>query len=351
MSQEVGRKAPTREEIAMVERTGEISLKVTLQEAIDASKLDKPTFTAFKERLDTLGIEMVANIQSTGRVSGISFKMGDQVMKGSALGKKYSWANLCKEVEYEPSRDHEAIRGRKTEPGPRYVGPIQSPELPMGTGPGGSTAEHAGVPGSRDEVRRGQQAAAARVDRVAKEILGRNCEETRERGQELGSGIRGHQADHAPRGPGLENRPGSSVPARDGSGLETGNPQPTRRRETGELLPTVGAGDGSGRTQRRASQPKSPGRTTPETTVSDLKEWRKRYANTRRIPGPGFQLGRTRKVQSTGESRVDRVTREGAARVEVAYRRARRSASERVGSLRARLSANVGRLFQRAKEL
>ena len=351
MSQEVGRKAPTRDEIAMVERTGQDSLKMTLQGAVDASKAGKPTLTAFKERLEALGVDLVANVQSTGRVSGISFKMGDQVMKGSALGKKYSWANLAKEIDYEPSRDHEAIRGRKAaEPG-REVRPIQPVEPAMGTGPGGSAVDHAGVPGGRNQIRHGEQAAAARVERIAKEVLKRGREEAGRHSLSPGAEVWSHRGDHPQGRIGVEGRLDSGFSARVGVGMEAGDAQPTRRRETSELLPAAGAGDGAGRPQRWAVQPKSVGGAAPEKMSELLAEWRKSYANTRCIPGPGFQLGRTRKVSTDGESRVDRAAREGAARVEVAHRRARRTASERVGGLRARFGAHVGRMLERAKEL
>jgi hypothetical protein len=43
--------------------------------------------THFLGRLDAAGVQAVPNIAKTGHVSGITYLLGDEPMKGSDLGK------------------------------------------------------------------------------------------------------------------------------------------------------------------------------------------------------------------------------------------------------------------------
>jgi hypothetical protein len=104
-SQEVGQKAPTHGELELMKQTQQPSTKLRLQETINAARVGKPEFGVFLERLQLQGVGIQANIQSTGRVSGISFDLNGQAMKGSALGKKFSWKSIIKDVQYEENRD------------------------------------------------------------------------------------------------------------------------------------------------------------------------------------------------------------------------------------------------------
>lgn len=64
----------------------------------------KLTTREFIERLRAEGIEARPNIASTGRVNGFSFSHGDDKYTGSKVGAK--WAQLQKEIDYQPSRDN-----------------------------------------------------------------------------------------------------------------------------------------------------------------------------------------------------------------------------------------------------
>lgn len=105
------RKKLTKNEIEQALRTGEEPVRQRLQRLLDQAMQDKPTITAFIERLQAAGVSVQVNMASTGRVSGISFSLDGISFKGSALGKKYSWAGLQKAgISYEQDRDSEKLR-------------------------------------------------------------------------------------------------------------------------------------------------------------------------------------------------------------------------------------------------
>lgn len=114
MSREVMRAAPTRGEQEVFERTGKMSAKVSLQGHVERVLREQPTATEFIEKLQRVGVETIPNLQSTGRVSGISFRQGEELMKGSDLGRGFSWGALQKRgLNYEPERDRPAMEAAK----------------------------------------------------------------------------------------------------------------------------------------------------------------------------------------------------------------------------------------------
>lgn len=64
----------------------------------------KLTPQEFIERLRAEGVEARPNIASTGRVNGFSFSQGEHKYTGSKVSAK--WAQLQKELDYQPSRDN-----------------------------------------------------------------------------------------------------------------------------------------------------------------------------------------------------------------------------------------------------
>jgi len=104
-------RGPTGNELRMMQRTGEPSIKMQLQAALDAELRHTPTATELIKNLDAQGINVIPRLQSAEEVSGILFELGDKVMKGSALGKGYSWQGLQKRgLSYEREADSEAIK-------------------------------------------------------------------------------------------------------------------------------------------------------------------------------------------------------------------------------------------------
>ena len=110
MSREVMRAAPTRGEQEVFDRTGRMSAKLSLQGHVERALRDGPTATEFIEKLQRVGVEVIPNLQSTGRVSGVSFREGEELMKGSDLGRGFSWGALQKRgLDYDQNRDRPAV--------------------------------------------------------------------------------------------------------------------------------------------------------------------------------------------------------------------------------------------------
>ncbi len=99
-------------EIRHLERTGEVSARLRLQDLLDRAAADRPTMTAFLERLRGAGVEVAARVATTGHVSGISYGLEGTSLRGSALGRAYSWRGLQERlgVDYRPERDLDAVR-------------------------------------------------------------------------------------------------------------------------------------------------------------------------------------------------------------------------------------------------
>ncbi len=114
MSKDVMRAAPTRAEKEVFERTGELSVKLSLQGHVEQALRDGPTATEFIERLQRVGVGVIPYVRDTGRVSGVTFRQGDELMKGSDLGRGFSWGGLQKRgLDYDQECDRPAIEAAK----------------------------------------------------------------------------------------------------------------------------------------------------------------------------------------------------------------------------------------------
>ncbi|WP_126675763.1 relaxase/mobilization nuclease domain-containing protein [Escherichia coli] len=103
------RKRISRNEQMLSERTGVPCPKKSLQQIIDKSLADTPDLLTFIKRLEEAEVGWTANVASTGKMNGFSFEYTGIAFKASQLAKSYSWANLQKQLNYNP--DHlEALR-------------------------------------------------------------------------------------------------------------------------------------------------------------------------------------------------------------------------------------------------
>lgn len=99
------KKSPTGNELNMTIRTGTPSERMLLQELVAAALSGKPSFPTFWHRLLDAGVTPIPSIATTGRVSGISFQYEQGLpMKGSDLGKGYSWPALAKQLNFAASQ-------------------------------------------------------------------------------------------------------------------------------------------------------------------------------------------------------------------------------------------------------
>lgn len=106
-----GRKQLKKGEIEMALRKEEQPPKLKLQNIIDEA-LSNGDLTAvkFAETLALSGVEVKANLASTGTFNGFSYAIDGIAFKGSKLGKAYSWKQLEERgVKYEQDRDYQGL--------------------------------------------------------------------------------------------------------------------------------------------------------------------------------------------------------------------------------------------------
>ncbi len=104
------KKSLDQKEIEKTLRTGNVPIKLILQDEIgNAIKKAKDT-AEFVKILKEKNISPRFNVsKTTGRVSGISFRYEAVIYKGSSLGKKYSWNNIIKHIDYGQTRDRAIV--------------------------------------------------------------------------------------------------------------------------------------------------------------------------------------------------------------------------------------------------
>lgn len=96
----------SQNEAMFEQRTGEICNKKQLQVILDENLADTPSVEIFIKRLEEEKVQWKANLSSTGKMNGLSFELNGISFKASQLGKKYSWNNLQKKLNYQPERDN-----------------------------------------------------------------------------------------------------------------------------------------------------------------------------------------------------------------------------------------------------
>jgi Relaxase/Mobilisation nuclease domain len=105
-------RAPTRGEDRMLRDRGILSEKLQLKALIREAAQGSPTMTEFLTRLQTCGVQARPNLARTGHVSGVSYRLEHVAVKGSHLGRAYSWEGLQRTfgVRYDPTRDLRAVQ-------------------------------------------------------------------------------------------------------------------------------------------------------------------------------------------------------------------------------------------------
>lgn len=103
------RRKPRKGERQVIERSGEQSVRVRLQEILDAALLDRPSLLEFLQRLAAWNVRAIPNLASTGTMNGFSFSLDGVNMKASALGAHYKWAELQQVLAYHPEHDRHLL--------------------------------------------------------------------------------------------------------------------------------------------------------------------------------------------------------------------------------------------------
>jgi hypothetical protein len=110
-SREVDRRALTSEELRCALRTNRPSARMLLQEIIEQEAKKSLTMTTFANNLRSRGVEIIPNMASTGKISGLSFKHNGETMKGSDLGRGYTFSGILKRgIHYDMIRDNNALQ-------------------------------------------------------------------------------------------------------------------------------------------------------------------------------------------------------------------------------------------------
>jgi hypothetical protein len=102
-----GVRAPTRGEDRMLRDRGLLSEKEKLKGLIQEAARGRPSMTEFIHRLENRGVQVRPNLARTGHVSGISYRLDRVAVKGSTLGRDFSWDGLQRVhgVRYDRGRD------------------------------------------------------------------------------------------------------------------------------------------------------------------------------------------------------------------------------------------------------
>src|SRR5690606_6648559 len=102
-------RAPDKDELEMVQRTGRASRKMVLQEKVNSALLKSRTLKSFVNHLEQAAVQVLFNQASTGRGSAIAYCMDDFMAKGQALCSRFKWANINNSIDYEQTSDSPEI--------------------------------------------------------------------------------------------------------------------------------------------------------------------------------------------------------------------------------------------------
>ena len=161
-SRQAQERAMTKNELEMMKRTDEPSVKMKLQIIIKNALSQKPNAEQFIQQLDAQGINILFNQASTGFVSGISYGYEGMQFKGAHLGNAYKWQAVKNVISYEQERDRTAI----------YQANVRTSEQQSARagrsaarGTGGTDADTKVTAGNRKDV---QQGAGKLQDQIGK---------------------------------------------------------------------------------------------------------------------------------------------------------------------------------------
>ncbi|AGA79732.1 relaxase/mobilization nuclease domain-containing protein [Echinicola vietnamensis] len=121
-SKEAKIKAPNKDEIEMVMRTGKPSKKMVLQQIVGEALNQTNTMADFIQKVEVAGANLLFNQASTGRVSGVAYCYGGFKAKGQSLGNQFKWKNIANTLNYEQTRDRQAIGQANTRTTSKYPG-------------------------------------------------------------------------------------------------------------------------------------------------------------------------------------------------------------------------------------
>lgn len=111
-SRQARERAMTKNEMEMMKRTNDPSVKMWLQATIKKALEDNAGMTTqeFISALESKGINLLFNQASTGYVSGVSYGYEGFLVTGNKLGNDFKWTTIKNTINYIQERDRTAIR-------------------------------------------------------------------------------------------------------------------------------------------------------------------------------------------------------------------------------------------------
>lgn len=247
----------TRGELNKAARTGQEPPRQALRRILDAAAEGKPSAVEFAERVEVAGVEVRANLASTGKMSGFSFGYQGESYAASRVADRFRWGNLSKKVSYVEDRDSQSLErfkpGKTADPGNQDgSGATTRPELNQSADQPDQTDDRAtdgGQPGSNK-----RDGAAPVVRGVGSDTDGVQQTDSRSgRPDQSGDGIHGDdqrssedrdtgsahvdkRRNGAPGGAGEQRQPGRGNSQRIGrEGQKTGSGRQHSRAQHGQV--------------------------------------------------------------------------------------------------------------------
>ncbi|MBE9010413.1 relaxase/mobilization nuclease domain-containing protein [Pseudanabaenaceae cyanobacterium LEGE 13415] len=120
-------KAPTVSEVRRFRQTGEPSVRVLLQVAIDDVLSTSTDLNDFRQRLSEYGVEIRLRQITTG-IAGISYKLNGIAFPGFKLGKRYTWSRIQTQLgeNYYERRNETSCQVEAGTTEPHFIDPIAS---------------------------------------------------------------------------------------------------------------------------------------------------------------------------------------------------------------------------------
>lgn len=113
-SKEALDRAPTKDELEMIQRTGIVSERLMMQAKVKEALSKSIDIHSFISNCKEQSIYLLFNqSETTGRVSGVTYINAESgcIATGQKLGNQYKWNNLSQKLNYgKQSRDVEAVR-------------------------------------------------------------------------------------------------------------------------------------------------------------------------------------------------------------------------------------------------
>jgi len=127
-------KAPDKDELEMILRTGKPSMKLLLQEKVRDALAHSLTMRQFIHNLEKNNVHVLFNQASTGRVSGITYLAPGFKIRGQALGNQFKFGSITKQINYEQNRDGKIISQANSRTRENYDGRNKSVQTKGGLG-------------------------------------------------------------------------------------------------------------------------------------------------------------------------------------------------------------------------